>query len=51
MRALEAFQEAIMMVDCGAQPWRVLYVNSAFTQQFGAFPLPVKARFLPCQVS
>ena len=36
MRAVEAFQEAILMVDASAEPWRVLYVNSAFLDRVGA---------------
>lgn len=36
-RALEAFQEAILMVDASAQGgWTVLHVNSSFLQQTGA---------------
>lgn len=34
-RALEAFQEAILMVDTSKDTWTVLHVNSAFTQQTG----------------
>ncbi|KAK9915620.1 hypothetical protein WJX75_001643 [Coccomyxa subellipsoidea] len=35
-RALEAFQEAILMVDASAQGgWTVLHVNSSFLQQTG----------------
>ena len=36
MRALEAFQEAIMMVDASAESWKILYVNSAFLARIGA---------------
>ena len=45
MRALEAFQEAIIMVDASAQPWKVLYVNSAFLDRIGALRLPLAVAF------
>ena len=35
MRAVEAFQEAILMVDASVEPWKVLYVNSAFIDRVG----------------
>ncbi|CAL8470312.1 g9854 [Coccomyxa elongata] len=34
-RALEAFQEAILMVDTSKESWTVLHVNSAFSHQTG----------------
>ena len=37
MRALEAFQEAILMVDTtDPQCWTVLHVNKTFVEQTGA---------------
>ncbi len=39
-RALEAFQEAILMVDTSKDSWTVLHVNSAFSHQTGEH-LPV----------
>ena len=40
MRALEAFQEAILMVDATDQEcWRVLHVNKTFVDQTGVFIL------------
>ena len=36
MRALEAFQEAILMVDAtDGECWRVLHVNRTFSEQTG----------------
>ena len=48
-RALEAFQEAILMVDASSlDTWTVLHVNSAFLQQTGAPPVFSSACF--CEV-
>ena len=40
MRALEAFHEAIMMVDAATDDWQILYVNSAFLSHTGALRRP-----------
>ena len=38
MRALEAFQEAVLMVDTKSECWTVLHVNKTFIEQTGAVP-------------
>ncbi len=39
MRALEAFQEAVLMVDTtNSECWTVLHVNKTFIEQTGAVP-------------
>ena len=36
MRAIDAFNEAIMLVDTGASSWTIMFINDAWLRMMGA---------------
>ena len=50
LRSLNAFQQAIMLVDVAARGWEILHANNALLQKLGACPeMPVSALLLAAQ--
>ena len=37
MRAMDAFNEAVMLVDMGTDQWTLMFANNAWLQFMGAF--------------
>jgi hypothetical protein len=40
MRAIDAFNEAIMLVDTGASSWTIMFINDAWLRMMGASCTP-----------
>ena len=52
MRAIDAFNEAIMLVDTGEASWNVMFINDAWLRMMGALAVRFLTRAVsPCRAS
>ncbi len=52
MRAIDAFNEAIMLVDTGEASWTVMFINDAWLRMMGAPAVQFLTRAIsPCRAS